>query len=137
MEAVITGGSGGKVPAGVLPVFKMTLVRNRETRPQYVTMIRYEQRWVVSTTDVDEYNEPMEVLRVVPVRRTCEWVRSPDGEDERLVCVRSTELRWRDIKPQPAHREFIEVWTAHAARAKQQMAALKKGARPVQVEVVP
>lgn len=134
MQATGVSVTCGAVPAGVMPVFMMTLVRNRETRLQYVSMIRYEQRWVLSTTEVDEYNEPMEVLRVMPVRRTMQWIKTQEGEGEMLVCVRSTVLRWREIKPQPAHREFIEVWTKHA---KEQMAALKKGGREVKVEVRP
>lgn len=120
LQEVQTGGA----PGGV--TFKMTLVPNRDSRPQYVTMIRYEQRWVPVMTDD---GAEMEALRLVPVRRTLEWLKRDDGE-EYLVCTRVTELRWREIRPTPAHRDMIDQWAQH-------LASVKKGARTIKVEVVP
>lgn len=110
-------------------MLKLTLVPNREDRPRYVTLIKYEQRWVVNPLILDEYNEPMEVLGIVPLRRTLEWVRTADGY-ESFMCTRVTELPWRALKPQQAHRELAQQWKEH-------LATLREGARPVQVEVVP
>lgn len=124
-----TGTAGAATHEG--KVWKLTLVPNRDNRPQYVTMVRYEARWIPITTDD---GEEMEALRLVPVRRTMEWVCMGDKDDpltgEVLVCTRVTELRWRDIKPTPAHRDMIDQWAQH-------MASVKKGARPIKVEVVP
>jgi hypothetical protein len=109
-------------------MLQVTLVRNREDRPRFVTLVRYEQRWVPSG-EVDEYGEPMEQLQVAPVRRTMEWVRSPDGY-EYFICTRVTELPFRAIKPQQAHRDLVAQWKRH-------LDTIKDGATPIKVEVVP
>lgn len=97
----------------------VTLTPNRETRPQYVTLVQY----VLCFDDVEG------VHYMLPVRRTLEWLRREDGH-EYLTCTRVTELRWKDLRPTQAHRELVEQWQSHVR------AQLVKGARPVQVEIV-
>jgi hypothetical protein len=111
-------------------VLKLTLVPNREDRPRYVTLIRYEQRWL-------PVGDGTEMLVVVPLRRTLEWVRGEDaeGQYEQFMCTRVTELPFRCIKPQQAHRDLQVQWKAH-------LATFKKGPtgeppRTIDVEVVP
>lgn len=104
-------------------MFQLKLVPNREDRPRYVTLIKYEERW-------QPVGDGTEILTVHPLRRTFEWVRSPDGEFESFVCTRVTELPWRAIKPQQAHRELIQQWKDHLSR-------IVLAAKAVAVEVVP
>jgi hypothetical protein len=107
-------------------MYAVKLEQNREDRPRYVTLVTYEQRWVPLPGDV-------EALTLVPIRRTWQWVRDPDGKAEGFTCTRVTELRFNQVKAQPAHREFAEKWLAHV---KQQLGKLKRGGRQVRVEVV-
>jgi hypothetical protein len=100
----------------------LKLERNEEDRPRFVTLIRYEQRWVPQ-------GDGEEQLQVVPLRRTMEWVRNPDGYDY-FVCTRVTELPFKAIRPQQAHRDLVAQWKEHLSK-------LKDGARPIRVEVVP
>lgn len=128
------GYRGGGKPAGSsVPVYKIELQQNREDRPRYINLVTYEQRWVPIRVDGVAPDDQVEALRIVPVRRTYQWVVGEPGS-EAFACTRVTELRWRDLKAQPAHREFLEQWVAHV---KAQLAKVKKGGRQVKVEVVP
>lgn len=116
-----------------MQVLKCELVKNREDRPRYVSLVTYEQRWVLVGEDEQG---PIEALKLVPVRRTYQWVVGDTTEGdptEMFQCTRVTELRWKDLRAQPAHREFMEQWLKHV---KSQLAKLKKGGRTVKVEVV-
>lgn len=104
-------------------MFTVKLEQNREDRPRYVTLVRYEERWL-------PVGDGTEVMTVIPVRRTMTWVVDPDGKEEAFVCVRATELPFKAIKAQPAHRELIAQWKGHLSK-------LVEGARPVAVEVLP
>lgn len=106
-------------------MFKATLEKNREDRPRYVNLVTYEQRWVPVDAET-------EALRLVPVRRTYQWTIG--DTTQAFKCTRVTELKWKDLRAQPAHREFMDQWMVHV---KAQLAKLKKGGKQVKVEVVP
>ena len=96
-----------------------TLTPNRETRPQYVTLVQF----VLCYDDLEGAHY------LLPVRRTLEWLRRDDGHDY-LTCTRVTELNWKELRPSQAHRELVEQWMGHVRDQ------VKKGARPITVQVV-
>lgn len=111
-------------------MLKCVLQQNREDRVRYVSLVTYEQRWL-------PVGDGEEILTLVPIRRTWQWVLPPkeaQNQEGAFVCTRVTELRFRDVRAQPAHREFMEQWLKHV---KAQLARIKNGARAIKVEVVP
>jgi hypothetical protein len=119
-----------------LSIGTVVLEKNREDRPRFVNLVTYEQRWVPVSKEEDPSGE-VEALKLVPVRRQYQWVRHQQGEGASYMCTRVTEVKWKDLKAQPAHREFLEAWMGHV---KAQLARIKRGgrapARKVTVEVV-
>ena len=107
-------------PATQTGIPTLTLTREREDRPRYVTLVQY----------VRCYDDLEDQTWVLPVRRTLEWLKRDDG-NEYLVCTRVTELKWRDLRPAPAHRELVEAWVSHVRDQ------VTRGARPVALAVEP
>jgi hypothetical protein len=108
------------MPVGVL---KCTLTPNREDRPRFVALVGYEPAGPPN-------GDPNQVACWRPVRRVYQWVTFPrdeGGEAERLVCVRVTPLRWRDLQPGQADVEMRDAWLAHVREQKARARAQPPG----------
>jgi hypothetical protein len=86
--------------------YRCVLEPNREDRARYVTLVHYipEPGWCAVMAAGGQ-------LRVVPLRRTLEWILVND--QWRLSCVRSTILRWDQVRPGRYSAELQAEWSEH------------------------